>query len=103
VGDGCSHSNPHNSSTNPALEESLDANHEQDFYEEVEFGSPSIPSGSSNWNPDMSSSSILRRTSRVSKPHRKVDDYIFEGKYKFRVERVVNYSHLRFDVKCFMM
>lgn len=43
----------------------------------------------------------LRRSSRVPKLPRKLDDFVLDGKCKYGIERVVNYSHLDPDVRCF--
>ncbi|XP_076894024.1 uncharacterized protein LOC143546196 [Bidens hawaiensis] len=43
----------------------------------------------------------VRRSTRNSSIPRKLDDFIIEGKVKYGMEKVVNYSNLSFESKCF--
>ncbi|KAJ9563367.1 hypothetical protein OSB04_008527 [Centaurea solstitialis] len=45
---------------------------------------------------------ISRKSDRVSKLPKKFNDYIIEGKVKYGIERVVNYSHLCKENFCFV-
>ncbi|KAJ9546309.1 hypothetical protein OSB04_018852 [Centaurea solstitialis] len=46
--------------------------------------------------------SVCRRSDRVSRVPRKFDDYIIEGKVKYGIEKVVNYSQLNKENFCFV-
>lgn len=68
-----------------------------DFLRSVE----EAEANSENNNPP-ESSTFVRKSSRVTSIPKKFDDYIIEGKYKYGVEKVVNYSHLSNNNKCFV-
>lgn len=51
----------------------------------------------------LDSSSITHtRSNMESCVPRGFDDYAVEGKYKYRIEKTVNYSHLPNETKCFV-
>ncbi|KAL4579132.1 hypothetical protein LXL04_015268 [Taraxacum kok-saghyz] len=61
------------------------------------FPVTSVSGSDSNGDPNS-----VRRSTRVSKPPKSLDDFVINSKYKFGVEKVVNYSLLEPDCYCFV-
>ncbi|GKC72038.1 hypothetical protein Tco_1117921 [Tanacetum coccineum] len=63
-----------------------------DFYKKSEF----------NYETEDLPVHTLRRSSRQTKLHSSLNDFIVKGKAKYDVERVVNYANLNHDNYCFI-
>ena len=67
----------------------------------ISEGGQSDDSISDNSDSNTVEETELRRTTRPSKLPKRLDDYVLDGKYRYGIDKVVNYSYLDADSLCF--
>nr|GEY64501.1 hypothetical protein [Tanacetum cinerariifolium] len=85
-----------------SIDETNNTHHGGSVPNEIDFINDFYENSKLNSDTEEFPANTLRRSSRQTKLPSSLNDFIFEGKVKYGVERVVNYANLNNDNYCFV-
>nr|GEW57045.1 reverse transcriptase domain-containing protein [Tanacetum cinerariifolium] len=85
-----------------SIDETNNTHHGGSVPNEIDFINDFYENSKLNSDTEELPANTLRRPSRQTKLPSSLNDFIFEGKVKYGVERVVNYTNLNHDNYCFV-